>query len=177
MVGCLNFCFRNFTIQQSYWTKSQFNKSFFNNVQLNNRISQQKGNLTIPFWTGAAQQICLNNWTNSLNSGLCNNFLKPLMTLTRYPSLNYPSHNWSQPWILEDVIISSNPWWLSHPIQAAIWSKPWILKDVIIFSNPWRLSPLTEPRLSKPQLIQTKNSEGCNNFLKPLMTFTPCSKN
>ena len=37
-----------------------------------------------------------------------NNFLKPLMTFTPYPS-----HNWSKPWILEPFSR-----WLSPPIQA-----------------------------------------------------------
>ena len=63
-----------------------------------------------------------------------------------YPNHNYPSHNWSKPWVLEDVIISS---------------------------NPWRLSCLSKPHISKPQLIQTMSSVGCNNFLKPLTNFIP----
>ena len=49
----------------------------------------------------------------AMNSEGCNNFLTPRRILSRYPNHNDPSHNWSKPWILKDVIISSNPWWLS----------------------------------------------------------------
>ena len=68
----------------------------------------------------------------TMNSEGCNNFLTPWQL-----SPLYPSHNWSKPWILKDVIISPNPW--QHFMS---WSKP---QRRIVFREavtPWRLSPL-----------------------------------
>ena len=85
---------------------------------------------------------------------------------TFMPDLN---QTWSKPWILKDVIISSNPWqhfmswskpqrrivfreavihWRLSPLDpnnndpSHNWFKPWILKDVIISSHPDNFHPL-----------------------------------
>ena len=48
-----------------------------------------------------------------MSPGRCNKFLKPLTIF-----IPHPSHNWYKPWVLEDLINSSNPWRFSSPIQT-----------------------------------------------------------
>ena len=60
-------------------------------------------------FTPSKPQLSKPQLIQTMSSGGCNNFLKPLTTSTPHPNHNYPSHNWSKPWVLEDLIISSNP--------------------------------------------------------------------
>ena len=56
----------------------------------------------------------------------------------------------------------------THNYHCHNWSKPWVLEDVIISLNPWQLSCLPKPQLSKPKLIQTMSFGRCNKFPQTL---------